>query len=70
MRLLSFPELKSVKGIRYTRQHIARMEKTRRFPMHVKLGVGPNSANAWTEPEVDAYIQSLVDERDAGADAA
>ena len=66
-RLLSFPELKTEKGIRFTRQHIDRLEKLGKFPMHVKLGVGANGANAWLEQEIDAHIDALAAARDEQA---
>jgi predicted DNA-binding transcriptional regulator AlpA len=49
-RLLTFPELKSVKGVPYTRQHLARMEAAGLWPHRVQ--VGPNRV-AWWESEVD-----------------
>jgi prophage regulatory protein len=55
-RLLSYPELKSSKGISYTRQHLARMEKAGQFPRRVQ--VGPNRV-AWWEDEVDEHNHNL-----------
>ena len=63
MKVIRFPELKSRVG--YSRMHIFRLEKAGKFPRRVQLG--PNSV-AWVEAEIDAWIQSRVDERDrAGA---
>jgi prophage regulatory protein len=55
VRLLTFPELKSRKGISYTRQFVARLEARGEFPRRVQTG--PNSI-AWLEHEVDAWILS------------
>jgi predicted DNA-binding transcriptional regulator AlpA len=63
-RLLSFSELKSLKGINDTRQTIWRKVKAKTFPKPVKHG----QRNAWVEEEVDAYIDALIDQRDQGGD--
>jgi predicted DNA-binding transcriptional regulator AlpA len=55
-RLLSYPQLKSEKGIEYTRQHLARMERDGLFPRRVQ--VGPNRV-AWWESEIDERNRSL-----------
>jgi prophage regulatory protein len=64
-RVIVFRDLKPEKGITYSRQHIARLEKAGRFPKHLKLGGSPSSMNAWDEPEIDAYLEALKAERDA-----
>ena len=55
-RLLPFDELKSRKGIPYTRQHLARLEQAGLFPS--RRQVGPNRV-AWLESEVDEYARNL-----------
>jgi prophage regulatory protein len=67
MRLLSFEELRTVKGIRYSRQHIHRLMKSGRFPRPVKLSGSASGVNAWCEPEIDEHIQRCMAERDAPA---
>jgi prophage regulatory protein len=52
-RLLRYPELKSVKGIPYTRQYLARLEPAGRFPRRIRLG---RNSVAWDEDEIDAFI--------------
>jgi predicted DNA-binding transcriptional regulator AlpA len=62
MRYLRFPQLKAEKGIPWTRVHIIRLEKERKFPGRVRL-----SANtvAWSEEEVDAWQKARATERAA-----
>lgn len=51
-RFLRFPQLKTEKGIPWTRIHIDRLEKTGSFPQRVKLGP---ATVAWSEDEIDAW---------------
>ena len=69
MRLLSFPELKSAKGIPYSRAHTHRLIKAGRFPKPLKMG-GPQGRNSWLEAEVDQYLERLIAERDREKTAA
>ncbi len=55
MKVLTFPQLKSRKGIPFTRVHINRLEKVGAFPK--KLRLGSNSV-AWSEEEIDAWLES------------
>jgi prophage regulatory protein len=57
MRLLSMPELRSEKGVSYSRPHLFRLIKTGAFPRPIKLG---ENRNAWLEAEVDAWIEARV----------
>jgi prophage regulatory protein len=61
MRLLSFNELEAKKGIRFSRQHLHRLIKARRFPRPIKLG---ENTNGWDEDEVEAYLLARKKERD------
>jgi prophage regulatory protein len=54
-RLLTFPELKSRKGIPYVRQHLSRMEDAGLFPRRVQ--VGPNRVG-WFESEIDEFLRN------------
>jgi prophage regulatory protein len=58
-RLLTFNELKTLKGISYTRQHIERLEKANKFPERIKIG----ARVYWYEHEIDEWIQSKADAR-------
>ena len=60
-RLVSKKELRTVCGIPYTPQHIARLEKAGRFPQRIKLG--PNRV-AWVLSEVEAWVRERIAERD------
>ena len=66
MRVLSFPELKSQKGIVYSRVHLGRLERDRKFPRRIRLS--PNSV-AWIEEEIDSWLEDRAAERDAQAAA-
>lgn len=61
MRLLSFVELKSVKGIAYSKAHVHRLIRVGKFPRPIKLG---ENRNAWIESEIDSHIESKIMERD------
>ena len=61
MKVLSYPELRRCKGIRFSQPHIYRLMKTGKFPRAIKLGEG---TTAWIESEIDQWLQSLQAERD------
>jgi len=63
MKFLSFPELRAVKGIGFTRQHIARLVKVGRFPKPVKFPGGARIR--WIEEEIDAMQAAMAAMRDA-----
>lgn len=62
MKLIAFDELR-VKGIPYSRAQIWRLEKSGKFPRHIKLGGGNRSA--WLESELNNWISQRITERDA-----
>jgi predicted DNA-binding transcriptional regulator AlpA len=62
-RMLSFPELKSVKGIPFTMQWVCRLVRDGLFPAPLKLGAGPTGTNLWIEAEIDAWIETKSAER-------
>jgi prophage regulatory protein len=64
-KILSPHELKTLKGIRFSRQHLHRLIKNGRFPKPIKLGP---ATNGWLESEIDAWIALRASERDAGAE--
>jgi predicted DNA-binding transcriptional regulator AlpA len=61
-KLLTFPELKAVKGIHLSRRHIDRMEANGGFPVRVKVG---ERHVAWVEAEIDAHVTELMNARPA-----
>ena len=64
-QLVSKKELRTVCGIPYTPQHIARLEAAGQFPKRVRLG--PNRV-AWLLSEVDAWVSERVVIRDTPVD--
>jgi prophage regulatory protein len=56
MRFLSYPDLRG-KGIKYSRVHIARLEKQKLFPMHVPVGL---NRVAWIEEEIDEFSRRAL----------
>jgi predicted DNA-binding transcriptional regulator AlpA len=60
-RALRYEQLKSEKGIPWTRQYIRRLERANKFPHHFNLG--PNTV-AWLEEEIDALLDARAAERD------
>ncbi|SCA56739.1 Phage transcriptional regulator AlpA [Candidatus Terasakiella magnetica] len=64
-RLVSKKELRSLCGIPYTPQHIARLEAAGNFPRRVNLG--PNRV-AWVLSEVNEWIQQRLNSRDTADD--
>lgn len=61
MKLLGFEDLRD-KGIRYTRQHIHRLIRQKKFPPPLKLVEG--GCNSWAEAEIDQYLEDRLAARD------
>ena len=59
-RLLTFPELRTKKGIPHTRQYLSQLEKKGLFPR--RLHVSDNRV-AWIEDEIDELIEARAAER-------
>jgi prophage regulatory protein len=64
MRLLIYPQLKSEKGIDYTREHLRRKVKAREFPAPIPLS---DARIAWVEEEIDAWLEERKNQRDRRA---
>lgn len=64
MRVLSFSQLRPVKGIPYSREHLRRLVKARRFPRPINLGHRSNARHAWLEEEIDQWLADRMAERD------
>jgi predicted DNA-binding transcriptional regulator AlpA len=62
-RLLSFPELKTRKGIKYSRQHISRLVKAKKFPAPIKPSGLPTGENAWFDDEIDEHLEERAAHR-------
>jgi prophage regulatory protein len=61
-KLLSPDDLRTVKGIRFSRMHLHRLVKAGKFPAPVKIGANTNS---FLEDEVDRWIIARAKERGA-----
>ena len=59
MVIIGWKQLKEMQP--YSRQHISRLEKDRKFPVRVKLG---QNRVGWVLEEVEAHFQRLAGERD------
>ncbi len=64
VRVLSREELRTEKGIRFSRVHLHRLVKAKKFPTPVKLG---ENTNGWVESEVDDWLKARIIERDKRA---
>ena len=62
MKLLAYEDLRTEKGINYSKVQIWRLEKAGKFPRRVKIG---GNRNGWVDAELNAYIESLIAARDA-----
>jgi len=60
-KIVLFDELREL-GIPYTRVHLARLEKARKFPKRVRLGGG--NRVGWFEDEIAAYHDGMAAARD------
>jgi prophage regulatory protein len=60
IKLVSKKELRSVYGIPYSFQHIARLEQAGRFPKRVRLG---ECRVAWVAEEVEGWITVRIAQR-------
>ena len=60
-KLVSKKELKSIYGVPYSFQHIARLERAGQFPKRIRLG---QCRVAWLADEVAAWIEERIANRD------
>jgi prophage regulatory protein len=61
MKLIPMIELDE-KGITYSRAHLYRLIRAKKFPVPVRLG---DNRIAFVESEVDAWLEAKVAERDS-----
>jgi prophage regulatory protein len=64
VRVLSYPELRSVKGIRFSRQWIAKLIQAGKFPAPINLS---SATKAFIESEIDEWLRDRAAERDAAS---
>jgi prophage regulatory protein len=62
LKFLTYPELKSLKGIGYTRRHLRDLVRDGRFPKPVELS---EARIAWVEEEIDQWQAEKAAQRDA-----
>jgi len=67
MKLLSYDDLKPVKGIGYSKTQLWRLERQRKFPRRVPLG---GARYGYVDIEIDDYIRGRIAERDRNEEAA
>lgn len=65
-RIISYDDLKN-KGINYSKPHLWRLERDRKFPKRVQTG---DRRYGYVEEEIDAYIEARIRARDNAARAA
>jgi prophage regulatory protein len=61
-QVVSKKELRTVCGIPYSPQHIARLEAAGRFPKRIQLG---QNRVAWLLKEVEEWLDERIAKRDA-----
>jgi len=66
-RLIGYRDFKS-KGITYTRQHISKLVKEKKFPAPFKPNGSERGQNAWFEHAIDQHLEAC--ERKTVANAA
>jgi prophage regulatory protein len=54
--LIPFKDLHT-RGIQFSRMHISRLVKQKKFPPPVKIGKG---TNAWLESEIEEYLTQCI----------
>ena len=65
-RYLRYPDLKPLKGIPFSRQHIGRLQKALKFPLSVSFG---DNTEVFIDEEIDQWAADRIAERDAKAAA-
>jgi prophage regulatory protein len=62
MRLLSYQELKTEKGIRWSRQWLRKLGVAKKFPLPVQIG---EASVGFVEDEIDDWIADRIKRRDS-----
>ena len=62
MKLLSYDDLRPLKGVPYSKVQLWRKEKVGDFPKRVPIGAG---RHGWVESEIDEWIAARIAARDA-----
>jgi prophage regulatory protein len=64
-QVVSKKELRTICGIPYSPQHIARLEKAGQFPKRIRLG---QCRVVWLLSEVEAWLDERIAKREASVD--
>jgi prophage regulatory protein len=64
VRILSFEDLRSEKGIPYSKVHLWRLERDAKFPKRVPLG---QSRHGWLESEIEDWLLERMAARNVKA---
>ena len=65
-KYLRYQDLKPLKGIPFSRQHIRRLQKALKFPLSVPFG---DNTEVFIDEEIDRWAADRIAERDAKAAA-
>jgi prophage regulatory protein len=68
MRIITFKDLKPLKGIPFSREHLRRLEAAGKFPKRIRLTEG-GDYYGYAEKEIDEYLAARAAARD-GAEVA
>jgi prophage regulatory protein len=60
MRVISYSKLEAEKGIRFSREHIRRLVKAKKFPSPLDLG---DHTIGWIDSELDAWLEAKAARR-------
>jgi prophage regulatory protein len=66
MKILSYADLRSERGIQFSKVHLWRLERAGKFPKRVSLG---KARHGWLETEIDEWIVAPLAERDGSGGA-
>jgi len=67
MKLLSIDELKTVKGVGYSKPHLWRLIRAGKFPKPIRLG---QNRIAFPEHEIENWLKEKIAERDSTLEVA
>lgn len=62
MKVLGYPDLKA-KGIKFSRQHIHKLVRQKKFPKPFKLG---DRTNVWADYIIDQYLEEKMEAAQTG----
>ena len=63
MRIITFKDLKTLKGIPFSREHLRRLEAAGKFPKRIRLTDG-GDYYGYVEKEIDEYLAVRAAARD------